>query len=275
MENGIKIAKSDDIPALCSVWRQCFPDSDEYIRCFYKENFNRISVLTYCLDGKPVSMMHLIDSSLKDSDRSQEAKFIYATGTLSEHRGKGFMGELIKAVTKKADEEGFALFLKPSSQKTMRYYQKFGFSPGSGLSLLQIASPQAQPLKISPLSAEEYNSLREAAFSDTAHASWDDAHIGWCIEENAFFSGKTLEIRFEDNRFFLLAYPEKDRLIIDETDLSASQLEAVGGSLCSLFKTQSIEACMPAHCSGQGENKIPILSYNSVFKNPYINLIMI
>ena len=275
MVNGIRLAKEEDIPSLCRIWKECFPDSEEYIRCFYKENFNHIKVLAYFIDGAPVSMMHLIDSCLKDSDISQRALFIYATGTLPEHRGKGYMGELIKTLTKKADKEALALFLKPSSPTTQSYYQSFGFSPDGGFSLLDIETSGNSPFDSFDISAEEYNKMREAAFSDIPHARWDNEHINRCLEDNAYFSGKTLRIQYDNNDYFLLAYPQNDTLIINETNLSVSQLEAVCGSLCALFKTKRIKLFLAQSSPLQDKNTVSNLLYNSVVSNPYINLILI
>ena len=275
MENGIRPAKKQDIPALCAIWKQCFPDSDDYIRYFYRENFERIEVPVYSLGGTPVSMLHLIDASLVDAERSQNAKLIYAAGTLPDHRGKGYMRALLKAVTGMADKKNLALFLKPASAHTQHYYQSFGFLPDGGFRLLDIAPTEASPLSVYALSAEEYNRRREAAFADIPHARWENDHIRWCMEENAYFSGKTLAIDYENHDYFLLGYPENGTLVINETNLSIAQLKALSGALCTQFQTKKITAYLPKESGAQGDASLPLLLYHAAVNHPYINLIMI
>ena len=275
MNKSIHLAKKQDIPALCEIWKQCFSDSDEYIRCFYSRNFERIKVLAYYINETPVSMVHLINTSFDSNAMHQDAVFIYATGTLIEHRGNGYMGKLLGTITEKAKKEGRALFLKPSSPNLLSYYEKFGFVPDSCFNLVLFDSEKAQPIEYRELSAQEYNKMREAAFSEIPHAKWEDAHIQWCIEENELFSGKTLGIKHGGRDYFILAYPEEDTLVINETNLSANMLKELGGSLCSVFDTKRIYAYMPNQTCPEGEKSTANLVYNSLICNPYLNMILI
>ena len=274
MINGIRYAEKNDIPALCEIWESCFNDSREYIELFYHNNAQRIKALVLCADGKPVSMLHIIDSTLKDKDTEQPALFIYATGTLPDYRKKGCMSALIKYVTDMADERGYALFLKPSSESTARLYKSFGFKEKDALNLVSITPCENQLFSVDSLKFNEYNRMREAAFCNAPHAMWDDAHIKWCVLENEYFSGKTLEIIYDNKSYFLLGYPEGNALIINETDLSVKQLKKISRQLCDMFGTEIIKAYMPASCE-EGESTVCAMLYNSHIDNPYINMIMI
>ena len=218
--DGIRIASKQDIPSLCEIWKQCFNDSEEYIKLFYEKNFERIKTLAYFENEKPVSVVHLVDAVLTNGDIKQPAKLIYATGTLPVHRKKGLMSALIKNVTDMADKNGSALFLKPSSPATASFYKAFGFEEGAPLKTASLTPSDLEPFDIRELSPEEYNEMREKAFCNIPRAKWDNAHIKWCIEENECFSGKTLGIKFENKEHFLLGYPEENTLFINETDLS-------------------------------------------------------
>ena len=61
MNTDIRLATVDDLPVLIDLWQSCFGDSKDYIRYFYRENFSRIRILVYCLNDKPVSMIHMMD----------------------------------------------------------------------------------------------------------------------------------------------------------------------------------------------------------------------
>ena len=275
MNKSIRLAKKQDIPALCDIWKQCFSDSEEYIQCFYKNNFERISVLAYYVNDKPVSMVHLINASFESDIKHQEAKFIYATGTLPQYRKNGYMGTLLEELTKKARDEGFALFLKPSSSELLGYYEKFGFVADSAFQLINISPGKIKLFPCRSLSDNEYNIMREKAFANIPHAKWDNAHIDWCINENELFYGRTLGIKFDNGEYFLLGYPENNTLVINETNLDVEQLKEASAFLCSLFRTKKIAAYMCNITCKEGEKTIPNLIYNSNFNNPYINMIMI
>lgn len=275
MDDGIRPAVKQDIPALCEIWKSCFSDSEEYIRLFYQNNFERIKALAYFADGKPVSMLHLLDATFKYKNSSQPAKFIYATGTYPEYRKKSYMSAIINYVTEMADKNGYALFLKPSSPSTAAFYKSFGFEAESALNLVTLFPSEKQPLAVYELSFTEYNRMRNAAFSAISYVEWDNAHINWSIEENKYFSGKTLRIDLKGKKYFLLGYPEDNTLIINETDLSVSQLRELSGSLCDIFGTKLIKAYMPDFSCEEGERFTSSLLYNTRVSNPYVNMILI
>ena len=102
MQNGIRLASERDIPDLCVLWESCFSDSGDYIRYFYQVNFSRISVPVYVLDGKPVSMLHLLDAEFTDGPDGYPVRFVYATGTLPACRGGGFMRSLLRSAARAA-----------------------------------------------------------------------------------------------------------------------------------------------------------------------------
>lgn len=275
MEDGIRIASRSDIPVLCEIWKACFDDSEDYINCFYRENFGRIKVLLYEADGKPVSMVNIFDAVIVSKEAEQPARFLYAVGTLSKYRKKGYMSALIKHITKEADENGQAVFLKPASNSLVDYYRKFGFNTDAYFRLFSLSPCGKTPLNYSELSHTQYNRMRSAAFKGVTHIKWDDAHIKWCIDENAMFSGKTLKIELDGKEYFLMGYPEKDRLIINETDLSPTQLKQLSAALCDVFGTVRLETYMPCFSCDEGETLVSSVMYNTGVKNAYVNLIMI
>ena len=274
MAAGIRLADKRDIPALTKIWKACFPDSEEYINYFYSKNFGRIKVPVYTVDNTPVSMVHLIDAAFIDGESAQDAKFIYATGTLPEYRKNGCMGALLRYVTETANENNLALFLKPSTSELVRYYEKFGFVPGAYFRLIDVTPTKKSSVEFYDLSYSEYNKMRDAAFSGTPHISWQDGHIKWCVAENEYFGGRTLGLTLDENEHFIMGYPEDDTLIISETSLSASQLERVSGNLCELFGTSRMRAYMPDSC-GVGERILSSVVYNTPLRTTYVNQILI
>ncbi len=275
MYSGIRPAERRDIPVLCGIWQACFYDPAEYIRFFYEENFDRIAVYVRTVNDSPVSMLHLLDSEFGSSAGIRKAKLIYAAGTAPAHRGKGYMGELIRHVTSLADAGGHALFLKPSSERLAEYYGSFGFMPDARFRLLTVLPEEAEPLTLTDLSGEEYNRLRDAAFSSRPYARWRDDHLRWCVAENAFCGGRTAAVEMDGGTRFFMGYPRDGVFLITETDMTPSQLRRAGGTLCGIFGTRTLRAYLPDFACGEGRLIVSSVVYNAPLDGTYVNLILI
>ncbi len=274
MRNGICFATEKDIPALCEIWKICFSDSEDYIKLFYSENFKYIDVLIYAVDGKPVSMLHLFKSAFADGEKENNAIFLYAGGTLPEHRSNGYFIKLLNKAKHIAEQKGCALFFKPATISLCNFYETLGFQIDSYFHLVTVSPADIVPLSVEDISFQEYNRMRNSAFSDIPFAKWDDRHICWCVKDNKFFSGRTLKFEFDGKEHFFMAYSQENTLIINETDLNLTQLKKLSGALCNLFGTVLIKAYMPDSCA-EGEEIISSIVYNTPLHNAYVNQILI
>ena len=273
MKKPIRLAAKQEIPELCKIWKTCFNDSEEYIEYFYKENFDSIRTYIYCADGMPVSMVHIFDAVICDGNRSHKAMYAYAGGTLPEYRHNGYFEAVMRHVQNTAVTGREILFFKPAPH-LISYYRFLGCVNGSFFRIVTFSPEENQTYAFADISETEYNRLRDSAFSGTAYVKWSDDYIRWCIYENAFFSGRTLKTVINGKEHFILVYPEGDILVINETDMSLSELKQVGSSLCSLFGKNRIKAYIPGSCE-EGEEIISSLIYNSELRNYYVNLILI
>lgn len=274
MKHGIGFAVKDDIPYLFDIWKAGFPDTDEYIKCFYKENFERMKVLVYYKDGKPVCMINVLDAVFRNCNSVKNAKYLYAGTTLPAYRKKGYFRALIEYLTEYALKEDCALFCKPALKERIAFYESYGFVRDAYFSLVTIQPEEKESLSFEDIEYAEYNRMRNIAFSDIPYAEWSDEHIRWCIEENALFDGRTMKIRFNGKDCFFMAYPKDRTLIITETNLSLFELKSLSGALCDLFKTELIKAYMPESCK-EGESIVSSIVYNAPLLNTYVNLILI
>ena len=272
MSDGIRLAEKQDIPALSEIWKICFHDSDDYIRFFYRENFDHITTTVYTVDGRPVSMLHWFDSCIVDGDERRKAKFLYAGGTLPDYRKNGYYAALFWYVRDYARENGFAIFHKPASKTLVPYYQTFGYEVDACFTLMTIRPGETIPINTYPVAPEEYNLMRNKAFSSHPHAEWPDRHVRFCVDENAFFGGRTLAVELDGSVHFLMGAKEENTLRITETDLSLSQLRRAAGALCSLFGTELLKAYLPDFSCAEGEEIVSSIVYNMPLRNTYVNL---
>ena len=274
MTDGVRIAVKEDIPYLCDIWKSSFPDSEEYVKLFYERNFDQIEVLIYSVNGKAVSMLHQFDAQFSDKDGCLKAKYIYAGATLAGYRKKGYYSAIYNYAMDAAKKNGYLIFGKPFSPKLAEYYIKLGFEIDSYFKLVTLSPQMPLPLKVRDISCECYNSMRDSAFSDIPYAKWSDDHIRWCIEENAYFDGRTLAFEYGGNEHFLMCYPVSDTLIITETDLSLDDLKSLSGSFCELFGARQLKAYMPEICA-EGESIISSIVFNAPLRKTYVNMILI
>ncbi|MBP5293471.1 MAG: GNAT family N-acetyltransferase [Clostridia bacterium] len=276
MHPDIRLATERDIPALTELWQTCFPDSKEYIEFFYRENFDRMSVPVLTLDEKPIGMIHLMEASFAQGAEAYPVRFVYAVGMHPAYRGQGLMKNLLGSVTRSAEEKGCGLFLKPS-QELIPFYESAGFVLDSSFRLFR-TTPEAKSggsLSLSPLSAADYNRLRNISFSGRPYVRWPDAHVQWAVDENAFCGGQTLSFSLDGRIHFLMGYPSDGVLHITETDLSCDQLRSIAFPLCTFFgAATSLEALFPEDACPEGEAVVSSLVFHAPVRSTYANLLL-
>ena len=275
MKTEIRLAKRQDIPALCEVWKSCFSDNEEYIRYFYKENSKNIDILVLTVDDKPVCMAHIFDATMVNGNEKTPAKYLYAGGTHAQYRGKGYFSILVKHIIKWAKENEFALFFIPASQTLVEFYRTFGFEPDARLKKIHLSPNNTELLTYKEISYFEYNRMRNKAFFDIPFVKWSDKYLSWCGKENEYYGGKMLCVQQDGSDFFLMGYPEDNTLIINVTNLSFEQLKKISGALCKAFGTQCIDVFMPETAGGEGEIIISSVIFNAPKHNTYVNLLLI
>ena len=272
METGIRQAGERDLPALTAIWKECFHDPEDYIRLFYHENFGSIAAAVYTVDGRPVSMLHWMDAVFASAEGDLDARFLYAGGTLSTYRKKGYYSALFRFVKDYADRNGVALFGKPASRDLVPYYRSLGFEPDACFRRVALRPGENIPLSVSPVSPEQYNRLRDRAFSSHPYARWPDRHVRWAFADNAYFGGRALAVTLDGETHFLLGVPQGNTLLITETDLSLPQLKRACGALCAVFGADVLQACLPDYACEEGEEIISSIVYHAPLRNTYVNL---
>ena len=275
MFNGIRPAEERDIPSLCRIWNVCFGDGEDYVRFFYRENFDHITTIVYAVDDKPVSMLHWFDASFVDGDDALDAKFLYAGGSLPEFRKHGYYTALFHYIEEYARNNNCAMFGKPVRRDIIPYYKTLGFEQDASLMRLTVCPEIREAVTFSPVSAKDYNRMRNAAFSSHPYVRWSDSHVQFCINETAFFGGRTLTVGLDGREYFIMCAPQNDELKVIETDLSQKQLKRTAFALCEMFSVNQLTAYLPDYSCSEGEEVVSSIVYNGPLRNTYVNLILI
>ena len=107
---------------------------------------------------RPLSMLFSIPYPIKTAQGMIEARYLYAVATDPAHRGKGLARQLLQSVA----NEGYPVFLRPSSQSLFDFYQKAGFSPISPMRTEVGTAANGNAMAFRHLSIEEYLFARAA-----------------------------------------------------------------------------------------------------------------
>jgi GNAT superfamily N-acetyltransferase len=114
---------------LKKLYLLCFTDDTVEDADFLFENvFSKAELLCEEVDGKPISMLFLMDCTLNQKGKETPFYYLYAACTHPDFRGKGIMGGLLekaKAFAEKKDKAG--IILKPASPSLFKFYNNYGF----------------------------------------------------------------------------------------------------------------------------------------------------
>ena len=130
MELTFRQGTADDIPALKSLWKQCFPDdTDSFIDAFFG-----VVPVTRCLvacKGEPLSVLFLLTATVAYKDTTIPVRYLYAGCTHPEHRRQGIYEKLISYAGMYAASAGAAaIYLHPADDSLREYYKMRGYRDG-------------------------------------------------------------------------------------------------------------------------------------------------
>lgn len=123
--------KVKDFPQLKKMWADVFGDSDAVINNFFENTAEAQNIFCAFCNGKPVSVLYAIDSTIAFCDDAYKAYYVYAVCTEKEYRGKGLMKALFDELEKTAKSRNVSyLFLVPAENSLFSMYEKIGFKVG-------------------------------------------------------------------------------------------------------------------------------------------------
>lgn len=275
MYNGIRLAEERDIASLCRIWKVCFGDDEDYVRFFYRENFGHITTAVYAVNDQPVSMLHWFDATFADGGEAIDAKFLYAGGSLPEFRKNGYYTALFRYVEEYAKDNNCALFGKPVRRDIIPYYQKLGFEQDASLKLVTVHPEEKEAVRFSEITPKDYNRMRDNAFSSHPYVKWSDRHVKFCMNETAFFGGRTLKVTLDGCKYFIMCAPQEEELKVIETNLPLEKIKRAAFALCETFSVKYLKAYLPDYLYSEGEDVVSSIVYNAPLRNTYVNLILI
>ena len=113
------------IPALRSLWKEAFGDTDEFLDGFFEYGFSPDRCRCIVKEGAVLSALYWFEGTVED----QRFAYLYAVATAKAARGQGLFSALLQDVKRLLAAEGFdGILLHPADEGLARMYEKFGFS---------------------------------------------------------------------------------------------------------------------------------------------------
>lgn len=202
-------------------------DTKEDADFLFEKVFSKAKLISKELGGKTVSMLYLMDCTLKLKNKELPFYYLYAACTHPNYRGKGLMGELLKSAKDFAKKEGRSgIILKPAKPSLFKFYENYGFHP-----YFKVAKAGITPLELKPFpTAElyevplcEYNKIRQTVLPQLS-----DAYV--CFKDELFCSAASECVVVTDkNGSFVVFEKRDDTLLCKECIISG---ENPNGILC-------------------------------------------
>lgn len=244
---------------LIALWQECFGDSREYVSFYLEQCFTSDTILVYCVDGKPASMLSLLPVFLcfGGSGECVPGRYVYAVATKRAYRGQGYAGALISEAKRRFSGP---LVLKPGEMGLYAYYERMGFQtlcykrqaklwkqedvldagawllpqvdPESSLESAEMKIPRygkaSLPYAAQSILPEEYRRIRDAYFGSKriGYVSWPGKGVAYALRENAFVGGFAVKlVSTENGKESVLLFRVEDGVMeLVETTLEENEL---------------------------------------------------
>lgn len=145
------------IPALRSLWKKAFGDTDAFLDLFFSTAYaeNRCRCIT--LQGQVAAALYWFDCHGEDGTYA----YIYAVATDRAFRGQGLCRMLMENTHDLLKEQGYAgTVLVPGEPGLFDMYEKMGYADLSGAETLSVTAGTPVPLR--QVTKEEYAAARRA-----------------------------------------------------------------------------------------------------------------
>lgn len=202
----IKTPDCSLFPALRSLWKEAFDDTDEFLDIFFKTAFSPKRCLVLISDNTVAAALYWFNCSYKD----MQLAYIYAVATAREARGQGFCHRLMNFTHEHLKKLGYdGTILSPGNDKLFGFYESMGYKTCSYIRYFLCENGcwfddicDEKSFNIHKISKDEYASLRRDLLPPDG-----------IIQENENLDFLEMQADFYAGRDFLLAaYSENNCL---------------------------------------------------------------
>lgn len=169
-----RASQPSDLPRIRTLWALAFGDTGAYVDNFIHRYYRPERVLLLEEEGVVQAMTAWFDTSFCQPGREPlRAAYLYAVATHPNARGRGLAGQLLADVDTQLARWGVeAVTTVPAEPSLHLFFGRNGFRECFTHQELEqpAALPEGQPpFRLTPLSAEQYGSLREENLNGIDH----------------------------------------------------------------------------------------------------------
>ena len=187
------------VPALRSLWKEAFGDSDGFIDAFMNEAFSPKRCRCAFADGKLCGALYWFDCSFM----GERVAYLYAVATAKAHRGKGVASSLMKNTHEYLKSQGYSIaVLVPGTKELFDFYQKLGYKTCAYVSEINCKASE-NSVRVRKIEAEEYKNLRKKMLP-LSSVIQENENISFLKTQAEFYTGTDflLTARKEGNKLF-------------------------------------------------------------------------
>jgi len=220
----IRLASNKDSEHIFKIWHACFTDDQAYI----------MNYLKYCLphtktwlleveNGEFVSCLSIIPSYFALDSKIIRGGYLYAVGTLPEHRGNSYSKLLMESAINECRKDGMSyLLVKPATESLFSLYSRASFEKvlykstsvffvkNSETAIDNIMSLSSDIRSLSSIEASDLYTLRQDSLANTCFL-WPEKILEYAIIEALSRSGSCKKFDISNSEtsrlIYYIAYP--------------------------------------------------------------------
>ncbi len=185
------------IPALRSLWKEAFGDTDKFLDIFERTAFSPDRCRYVTQNGEVAAALYFFNCSCG----GERIAYLYAVATAEKYRGRGICRALMEDTHRHLKALGYrAAILVPGSRELFEFYKKMGYEVCSYIGEIRcLASDDGIALR--QIDASEYAELRRRFLPENGVVQ-EEENLNFLKEQAAFYAGNgfLLAAREEDGR---------------------------------------------------------------------------
>lgn len=157
----IRFADRNDLDAVISLWRRCFPGDEAFTEWFFRRIYNPAVTLLDEEDGKLCSMLQMLPYHLRDARGIRPVTYIYGACTAPENRRQHRMDRLLMHSFALDQAAGRAAsILIPQEEWLYGFYDQFGYRTAFYTDSLIVKESDVQSSTAVQLTAADIPAMR-------------------------------------------------------------------------------------------------------------------
>ena len=252
----LRCSRPEETPRLKELWKLAFGDEDTCIDFFFTGNYHAENMLVLLEDGVIVTMLYLMPLTLKGPNITATAHYVYALATHPAARQKGYGRQLLAYADQQLREMGDdCITVVPAQPSLHKFFSTVGFSECFATRLEEVPAtlvPDAAPgAEVSPLSPQDYNTLRRTLLEGNYYVDYDDCLIIYQAGLSRMSGAGLYRLELEgETGCAAVEYADEDTVVIKELLLSDHLLPQAVAQLARRLRARRYHVRTPAFRPG-------------------------